>query len=78
MRITLSKCCTMSLLAATMLVAGALIATPVHAQAAGAKKPNIVVIFMDDMGYADVGCFGAQGCCCAVGLADEHRAHGLG
>ncbi len=24
-------------------------------------KPNVVVIFMDDMGYADVGCFGAQG-----------------
>lgn len=26
-----------------------------------AEKPNVVVIFMDDMGYADVGSFGAQG-----------------
>ncbi|SKB01519.1 C-terminal region of aryl-sulfatase [Prosthecobacter debontii] len=26
-----------------------------------ANQPNIVVIFMDDMGYADVSCFGAQG-----------------
>lgn len=26
-----------------------------------AELPNLVVIFMDDMGYADVGCFGAQG-----------------
>jgi len=25
------------------------------------KKPNFIIIFMDDMGYADVGCFGAQG-----------------
>jgi arylsulfatase A len=24
-------------------------------------KPNVVVIFCDDMAYADVGCFGAQG-----------------
>ncbi|MES2738040.1 MAG: sulfatase [Verrucomicrobiota bacterium] len=26
-----------------------------------AEPPNVVVIFMDDMGYADVGCFGAKG-----------------
>ncbi len=25
-----------------------------------AQQPNLVIIFMDDMGYADVGCFGAQ------------------
>jgi arylsulfatase A len=29
--------------------------------AAEPRQPNLVVIFMDDMGYADVGCFGAQG-----------------
>jgi arylsulfatase A len=28
---------------------------------ASAKQPNIVLIFMDDMGYADIGPFGAQG-----------------
>jgi arylsulfatase A-like enzyme len=28
---------------------------------ASAYKPNLVVIFTDDQGYADVGCFGAEG-----------------
>jgi len=27
---------------------------------AAASKPNIVIIFNDDMGYADVGCFGSE------------------
>ena len=29
--------------------------------AASAGPPNIVIIFMDDMGYADIGAFGAEG-----------------
>ncbi|MFT5854927.1 MAG: arylsulfatase A, partial [Verrucomicrobiales bacterium] len=28
---------------------------------AHAKPPNVVIIFMDDMGYADIGPFGAEG-----------------
>jgi arylsulfatase A len=29
--------------------------------AAAVEQPNVVIIFIDDMGYADVSCFGAQG-----------------
>ncbi len=28
---------------------------------AAERPPNIVILFMDDMGYADIGPFGAEG-----------------
>lgn len=38
----------------------ALLLAPLSAlQAAGVPKPNIVIVFIDDMGYADIGPFGA-------------------
>ncbi len=46
---------TISLLAVTILAA----ASAVSCMAA-ATKPNVVVIFMDDMAYADIGPFGAE------------------
>ena len=27
---------------------------------AGAKKPNVIVIMADDLGYGDLGCYGAK------------------
>jgi arylsulfatase A len=36
-----------------------LLALPAPALAAGGPKPNVVIIFIDDVGYADIGPFGA-------------------
>ena len=38
-----------------------LLAAGLAAPAIAAETPNIVVIFTDDQGYGDVGCFGAKG-----------------
>ncbi|MCP4194449.1 MAG: sulfatase [Planctomycetaceae bacterium] len=37
------------------------VALPCFAQKSSQRLPNVVVIFIDDMGYADIGPFGAEG-----------------
>lgn len=45
-----------------LLVGLCLLATVQVAESASSKRlPNIVIVFCDDMAYADVGCFGAKG-----------------
>ena len=42
------------------LTAAAAAALPLHAAAAPSRRPNIVMILADDMGFSDLGCFGGE------------------
>ncbi|MEQ8849029.1 sulfatase [Botrimarina sp.] len=43
-----------------LLLLVAMVATPAVAATAGDEPPNIVIVFIDDMGYADIGPFGCD------------------
>src|ERR1700709_2013207 len=52
---------TLSLSVRLLLCAAACLSVrPVFAEAAPAKRPNIVIILCDDMGFSDIGCYGSE------------------
>src|SRR5437763_14515669 len=52
----------------------ALFALPFAAHAADAKRPNIVLIMADDLGFSDLGCYGSE---VATPNLDKLAADGL-
>ncbi len=44
----------------TLFAAALLLCLPAHAETPAKKKPNIVVILADDMGFSDAGCYGGE------------------
>jgi arylsulfatase A-like enzyme len=45
----------------TPLLLSACLSTMTSLLAAENQKPNVVIIYVDDLGYADLGCYGAEG-----------------
>jgi arylsulfatase A-like enzyme len=67
--------CAGSLVVLLPLAASLTAVTPGSAQAQPVRPPNIVLVYADDLGYGDVGCFGARGY--ATPNIDRLAAEGL-